>query len=582
MQPHSRGVDTASAELVYPACGSGTQTRQIFDSSFSDSPHSCRSVRRQRPAAPLRSDSCCTLDLSLTRFVPCLSSRRRPCDQVQSEFVAERDADGRGVWIGSHQARDVSIGSQVSEHTDKPQTIAIRVSLSVLTLRRLPSLLLYSSIPNLFMPLVGGLFLDHRGSAQGTMACLALCLLGHLGFVVSCTYRSFGWALVSRIIFGLGQGSTVVAQGRIIATWFCGREIVFAVALSESTHNLSNWIAFIYVVPVSEALGGYIYALWFGLGFCVLSFVAGAVFFSVNHEAEPNRKQIKRSRSQQRQIASPEASIAAEEDALIAGASHTATAYNTFADADAATAEAARLEAPEDVHTSTLSSSPASSIASSASASDADDASPFDAPPSTRTLNPLAGLSIGFAILCLLHMLYSNCFHLFAYVAPTLIQDRFHTGIAKAGWLAGLSNGLAIFLCPLAGLAMDFVGYKMWIQVIAGVLTTLAYLMLLSATVSPIPSLVLLALCVSFTPTILKSSVPNLVLPAVYGSVSARHVQGGGVCANCARCSTLMLIRSLSAWSLLFFVCSQLCLRHLRNYGIHRQRSWEQCRGFLP
>ena len=43
--------------------------------------------------------------------------------------------------------------------------------------------------------------------------------------------------------------------------------------------------------------------------------------------------------------------------------------------------------------------------------------------------------------------------------------------------------------------------------------------MLLSATVSPVPSLVLLAICVSFTPTILKSSVPNLVLPAVYGSV---------------------------------------------------------------
>lgn len=379
------------------------------------------------------------------------------------------------------------------------------------------------------MPLIGGLFLDHRGSAQGTMICLALCLLGHLGFVISCIYRSFGWALVARIVFGLGQGSTVVAQGRIIATWFCGREIIFAVALSESTHNLSNWIAFIYVVPVSEALGGYIYALWFGLGFCVLSFVAGAAFFSVNHEAEPNRKQIKRSRSQQRGMASPEARLAAEEDALIAGAP---TAYNTFADADdAAAAEAAGAEVPEYVNASPV-SSPASSIVSSAS--DNDDANPFDAPPSARTLNPLAGLSIGFAILCLLHMLYSNAFHLFAYVAPTLIQDRFHSGIAKSGWLAGLSNGLAIFLCPFAGLAMDWVGYKMWIQVLAGVLTTVAYLMLLAATVSPVPSLVLLAVCVSFTPTILKSSVPNLVLPAVYGSVDNTAQQR--VCVRSTAC----------------------------------------------
>src|SRR5688572_14350887 len=124
------------------------------------------------------------------------------------------------------------------------------------------------SIPNLFMPLLGGLFLDHRGNSLGTIVMLIITLIGHLGFVIACMYKSFKWALFSRIIFGLGQGSTVVAQGRICATWFVGREIVFAIALTESTHNLSNFIAFIYVVPVSEWMGGYIYALWMGLGFC--------------------------------------------------------------------------------------------------------------------------------------------------------------------------------------------------------------------------------------------------------------------------------------------------------------------------
>jgi glycerol kinase len=110
-----------------------------------------------------------------------------------------------------------------------------------------------------------------------------------------------------------------------------------------------------------------------------------------------------------------------------------------------------------------------------------------------------------------------------------VLGDSHAALFAHAGWLAGLSNGIAIFLCPLAGILMDYVGYKMWIQVLAGVLTTTAYLMLLSATVSPVPSLVLLAICVSFTPTILKSSVPNLVLPAVYGSVSL-FKQRHGLC----------------------------------------------------
>ena len=66
---------------------------------------------------------------------------------------------------------------------------------------------------------------------------------------------------------------------RHIAPRLCGRAIVFAGALSESTHHLRNSIAF-RNVPVTEALGGYIYALWFGVGFCVLRFVTGAVFFS--------------------------------------------------------------------------------------------------------------------------------------------------------------------------------------------------------------------------------------------------------------------------------------------------------------
>jgi MFS family permease len=118
---------------------------------------------------------------------------------------------------------------------------------------------------------------------------------------------------------------------------------------------------------------------------------------------------------------------------------------------------------------------------------------------------------------CSRYSRYLVCPDLFAYISAAFISDRFHTGVAKAGWLAGLSNGIAVLVCPIAGVVMDYVGYKMWTQVAAGVATTCAYMLLLSATVTPVPSLVLLAICVSFTPTILRSSVPNLVAPAVYG-----------------------------------------------------------------
>lgn len=325
------------------------------------------------------------------------------------------------------------------------------------------------------------------GNAKGTILMLIICLVGHLGFVLACSLKSFQWALVSRILFGLGQGSTVVAQGRICATWFVGREIVFAVALTESTHNLANFIAFVYVVPVSEWMGGYIWSLWLGVGFCVMSLIAGIIFFRVNRDAEPDEEQME----------------ATETDGLIENGSD-GGGYNSLA------------------------ASPTSSVGSDVVAE----------PSSCLGLGGLSRvLSLGFLLLCVIHMTYSNCYHLFAYVSATLISDRFHTTVAKAGWLAGLSNGIAIFLCPLAGLFMDWAGYKMWILVFCGLLSTVSYLLLLSASVTPVPSLILLAVVVSFTPTILKSAVPNLVTPGVYGlaygvyviSESVGSVLGNGV-----------------------------------------------------
>jgi len=356
------------------------------------------------------------------------------------------------------------------------------------------------SIPNLFMPFIGGVLLDNRGSAPVTLAALALCLIGHFSFIVSCSFKSLRGAVLSRVLFGMGQGSTVVAQGRILATFFAGREIVFAVAIIESVHNLSNCIAFIYVVPASRWLGGYIYALWIGLSFSALSFIAGLIFFRVSSTAQPTVTQLKRTRQQQQ--------LAREQQALLqSGRVNEAVSYSSFAERHAA-ASAPRPESP-------MHPSPCSSAVSEISSGD--ELAVYDAPPPPRSLNPLSGLSVGFFLLCLVHMVYSNATHLFNYVSAALIRDRFHTEVEHAGWLAGLSNGIAIFLCPIAGWLVDYLGYKMSIQAAAGVLTSAAYLLMLSSSVSPVPSLILLAICVSFTPTILRSSVPNLVLPHVFG-----------------------------------------------------------------
>ena len=117
------------------------------------------------------------------------------------------------------------------------------------------------SLPNLFIPFLGGLLLDLRGSPLGTCLFLLLTLVGHTLFTLSCSLHSYPSALLSRALFGLGQGSTVVAQGRIAAIYFRKHEMVFAIAACESMHNLSALIARLYVVPMAEWSGTYMWSL---------------------------------------------------------------------------------------------------------------------------------------------------------------------------------------------------------------------------------------------------------------------------------------------------------------------------------
>jgi MFS family permease len=335
---------------------------------------------------------------------------------------------------------------------------------------------------------------------------LLLCAVGHFGFIMACYFKSFYGALLSRILFGLGQGSTVVAQGRITASWFVGKEISFAVALTESTHNLANFIAFVFVVPVSHRFGGYISSLWMALGFAIMSLLAGVIFYAVNKDAIPSSQQIHASKPPHihRPGTLPSvksgAAAATEESSLLTEARLREHNEKTYASINKTSGD--------------VEEGYASPCSSAGEQSEGEVSNPEK---THHSWNPLAGLSIGFAVLCILHMIFASCYHLFAYVSASLIYQRYHTTVAHAGWMAGLTSGIAIFLCPVAGILMDYIGYKLWILLVCGGLTSCAYLLFLWSIPTPIPSLIILAFCMSFTPTILKSSVPNLVLPAVYG-----------------------------------------------------------------
>jgi MFS family permease len=134
-------------------------------------------------------------------------------------------------------------------------------------------------------------------------------------------------------------------------------------------------------------------------------------------------------------------------------------------------------------------------------------------------LNPHR-FTVRFGLLCILHCLFANAFHLFGFVSVIYMQQIYHYSAGKAAWISSISSVGGIFLCPLAGWLVDRIGYKMYICFAAGILTSIAFglLALVDSYYVPVISMLLLSICISFVPTVLRSSVPNLVNPALYGT----------------------------------------------------------------
>lgn len=133
---------------------------------------------------------------------------------------------------------------------------------------------LYSvySIPNIFLPLIGGLFIDRLGPTIMLFLFSFCVCAGQALFSLGVASKTFSLMVIGRTIFGLGGESLEVAQARLTTDWFQGRALAFALGLNlsfariatASNDNLSPWI---------QSVFGTTAASWFGVIICVLSFL---------------------------------------------------------------------------------------------------------------------------------------------------------------------------------------------------------------------------------------------------------------------------------------------------------------------
>ncbi len=80
---------------------------------------------------------------------------------------------------------------------------------------------LYSvySLPNIFLPLVGGILVDRLGPASMLSLFSTFICLGQILFALGMSLKSFGLMAAGRLVFGFGGESLEVAQVRTAPNW---------------------------------------------------------------------------------------------------------------------------------------------------------------------------------------------------------------------------------------------------------------------------------------------------------------------------------------------------------------------------
>ncbi|KAF4745852.1 hypothetical protein FOZ62_019202, partial [Perkinsus olseni] len=102
--------------------------------------------------------------------------------------------------------------------------------------------LLYTvyALPNMVTPLVLGVSMEWIGIRSMLLLLALLLFIGQLLQCVGTYHLSMGTVLLGRVVYGLGGESMNVAQTTLLAEWFRGREIAFALGLNLSVARFGS------------------------------------------------------------------------------------------------------------------------------------------------------------------------------------------------------------------------------------------------------------------------------------------------------------------------------------------------------
>ena len=127
------------------------------------------------------------------------------------------------------------------------------------------------SLPNIVLPLIGGVIVDRWGPATSLCLFTSFCLAGQAAVAAACASGSLNGMLVGRAIFGLGGESLSVAQSAFITSWFQDKELALSLGLSLSVARLGSVVNNLMSPRLASAFGSVHAALWAGAAVLALS-----------------------------------------------------------------------------------------------------------------------------------------------------------------------------------------------------------------------------------------------------------------------------------------------------------------------
>lgn len=86
---------------------------------------------------------------------------------------------------------------------------------------------LYSlySLPNIIVPLLGGILIDSKGPRIALILTAGFCVVGQLIFGVGGIKNMWSIMLLGRFVFGIGGEVLHAAQNTVISRWFKASEL---------------------------------------------------------------------------------------------------------------------------------------------------------------------------------------------------------------------------------------------------------------------------------------------------------------------------------------------------------------------